>query len=132
MPRYFTLDQANELLPELRNLLTRIQEIRRLTLERQEEIEALGEKAGGNGHSPMDELHEHYRSVERLSQDLKNQIEEVQALGCEIKDLDRGLVDFRSWRHGQEVYLCWMLGEGEIAYWHDLQAGFGGRMPIGG
>ena len=53
-----------------------------------------------------------------------------QALGVLVKDLDRGLVDFPALRDGEEVLLCWQVGEGEIAYWHGLEEGFAGRKPL--
>ncbi|HSP54867.1 MAG TPA: DUF2203 domain-containing protein, partial [Dehalococcoidia bacterium] len=57
-------------------------------------------------------------------------VERVNDMGCELKDLDRGLVDFRSIIGDQEIYLCWMLGEEHITHWHDLDAGFAGRRPL--
>ena len=47
-----------------------------------------------------------------------------------LRDLDRGLVDFPSMRDGREVYLCWVDGEHDIGYWHDLDAGYSGRQPL--
>ena len=72
------------------------------------------------------------RPSELLARELGALIGEVQALGAEIKDLDRGLVDFRSLLRGREVYLCWMLGEDDqhIAWWHELEGGFAGRRLI--
>ena len=55
---------------------------------------------------------------------------ELQAMDVVLRDLDRGLVDFPSIRDGQEVFLCWEEGEDEVAYWHDLEAGYGGRRPL--
>lgn len=55
---------------------------------------------------------------------------EIQSLGIVIRDVDRGLIDFPAVRDGREVYLCWQLDEGEIAFWHDIEAGFGGRQPL--
>ncbi|MEE8369781.1 MAG: DUF2203 domain-containing protein, partial [Dehalococcoidia bacterium] len=56
--------------------------------------------------------------------------QEVEALGCELKDIDQGLIDFRAALDGEEVYLCWKLGEPKIGWWHSLQAGFSGRQPL--
>src|SRR4051812_1273888 len=66
-----------------------------------------------------------------VARELEALLQEVTALGIEVKDLDRGLIDFRTMRRGREVYLCWMLGEGDrIAWWHDLDTGFAGRRII--
>jgi len=51
-------------------------------------------------------------------------------MGVEVKDPSTGLIDFRSLRGDEEVYLCWRLGEGRIAWWHDLDSGFQGRRPL--
>jgi hypothetical protein len=53
-----------------------------------------------------------------------------QDLGCELKDLDDGLVDFPSYRQGQLIYLCWKRGEDRIEWWHTMEAGFSGRQPL--
>ncbi len=79
---------------------------------------------GGSG--PDGERY-HPREVERLVEIMKNLHEK----GILIKNLDEGLIDFPSLRsNGEEVYLCWKLGENEINYWHSLSEGFGGRRPI--
>jgi hypothetical protein len=57
-------------------------------------------------------------------------MELIAASGAELKDINSGLLDFRSQREGREVYLCWRYGEGEIRFWHDLDAGFAGRQPL--
>jgi hypothetical protein len=61
---------------------------------------------------------------------LKDAIEQIQSFGCLIKDLDIGLIDFPSLYRGEEVYLCWKLGEDGINFWHGVSEGFGGRKPI--
>jgi hypothetical protein len=61
---------------------------------------------------------------------LRAAIEKVQSYGCEVKDLDIGLIDFRTFYRGREVYLCWKLGEQGIKWWHSLDDGFRGRQPI--
>jgi len=61
---------------------------------------------------------------------LNHLIERVQEMDCELKDIDQGLVDFRAEREGREVYLCWKLGEPDIRWWHELDAGFAGRRPL--
>ncbi len=55
---------------------------------------------------------------------------ELVAIGCKLKDLQAGLIDFPSRRNGSDILLCWKLGEPRLAYWHDPSAGFPGRRPI--
>jgi hypothetical protein len=59
-----------------------------------------------------------------------NAAEDINELGVEIKDLERGLCDFPSLRDGRVVYLCWLLGEDSIEWWHDTDTGFSGRQPL--
>lgn len=68
--------------------------------------------------------------VEALTSRLRELIEEIHEWGCLVKDLDTGLCDFPSLYRGQEVYLCWKLGEDRIENWHPVEEGFQGRRPI--
>ena len=66
-----------------------------------------------------------------LANELRSLVGEVAALGVQVKDLDIGLIDFPSVRRGQEILLCWKLGEGDrISWWHDSEAGYRGRRLI--
>jgi hypothetical protein len=62
--------------------------------------------------------------------DMRSALADLQEQEIVLRDLDRGLVDFPALREGREVYLCWIEGEDEIAFWHDLDAGYGGRQPL--
>ncbi len=69
--------------------------------------------------------------TEPLAAEIRALVRTIGEMGAEVKDLDRGLVDFPSVRRGREIYLCWKLGEGErISWWHELKTGFAGRRPI--
>lgn len=71
------------------------------------------------------------RPSDPLAREIEALLRELGELGAEVKDPDRGLVDFRASMRGREVYLCWELGEPDhIAYWHELAAGFAGRKII--
>jgi len=71
------------------------------------------------------------RPTEPVAKEIHALAHEVHELGAQLKDIDTGLVDFPSVIRGREVLLCWKLGEGDrIAYWHDLESGFGGRKII--
>jgi len=67
---------------------------------------------------------------QKLVTQLQKAVNQIQATGCLVKDLDEGLVDFPTLRDGEEVYLCWKLGEERIAYWHGMEEGFAGRKPL--
>jgi hypothetical protein len=70
------------------------------------------------------------RDVARSLVELSRAVAELQAVDVVVRDVDRGLVDFPSIRDGEEVYLCWLIEEQEVAFWHEPEAGFAGRQPL--
>ncbi len=124
--KLFTIEEANALLPSVREILQKIQRSRRRLAgyRREAKLAAEGAEQGGGGM----EGGAHYATV--LTQ-FTTEMSELEALGVQLKDFDRGLVDFPSLRDGRVVLLCWQLGEGdELEWWHDMEAGFGGRTPL--
>ena len=130
-PRYFTLDEANEALAELGPLAEQMVGHRRELADAQGRRAALGAQVGTNGGdlTPSD-FAEVDDELERSAAALAECIERIQAAGVLIKDLDRGLLDFPALRDGEEILLCWHVGEDEIRYWHGLEEGFAGRKPL--
>lgn len=124
MPHYFTLPEANETLNTIRPLVDEIQEIRQSILTNQPEAWPAIEKSAGNGGNRA--LSNMVKDFERL--DIL--VHQIQDLGVLLKDINLGLLDFPALRDGREVYLCWQYGEGDIAFWHEVEAGFAGRQPI--
>ena len=103
MPTY-TRAQAEALLPKVRPLLEDLQ--RRVASYRR-------------------------RPTGPVAREIEALVREIAELGVEVKDPDRGLIDFPTKMRGREVYLCWQLGDGErISFWHDLETGFAGRRII--
>jgi len=130
MPRFFTVDEATALLPRLREIVPELQD-KKLALDRlRHELEEATQAAAGNGHLQAEELSQKRREAQVLAERLNKLLAEVNELGCELKGLEEGLIDFPTQREGRTVYLCWRLGEEEIAYWHELDTGFGGRQPL--
>lgn len=124
MPQYFTLQQANETLDIIRPLMDEVQRIRQKILEQQPEAWSAIEKSVGNGGN---------RTLSKMIQDFEKLdalVHRIQDTGVLIKDINIGLLDFPALRNGREVYLCWQYGEGDIAYWHEVDAGYAGRQPI--
>ena len=129
--RTFTPAEANEALAEVRPLVEHMVAAKRALDEAQERNDAVARSISGNGGGiPPHELGELHEDFERRAAVLAGIIEEIQELGLLVKDLDAGLVDFPSLRDGEEVLLCWQLGEDEVAFWHGLEDGFAGRRPI--
>jgi hypothetical protein len=130
MPEYFTRAEAEALLPRITPLLHEIQRLRQQQLAHDEALAADRAKVLGNGHLPPDQLREHLReniAAERQIARLALALDELSVI---LKDPDTGLVDFLALRDGRPVYLCWRLGEPRIAWWHEIEAGFAGRLPL--
>jgi hypothetical protein len=127
----FTPAEANDLLPTVRPLVERMVEAKGALDEAQAQADDVSARISGNGGGlPPARLAEVQADVNRRAAALARVLEEIQALGVIVKDLDSGLVDFPSVRDGREVLLCWRLGEDEVAYWHGYDDGFAGRRPI--
>jgi hypothetical protein len=130
-PRFFTLDEANRLLPTLRPLLTRLVAQRQALRAHQRLLEEFRTRASRDGGAmPGADLSRARQESDHLRTAIQETAEEVQALGCLIKDLDAGLVDFPALRRREQVLLCWRLGEDRIRYWHGPEEGFAGRKPL--
>jgi len=124
--KIFTVQEANALLPNVRTIVGKIQRAHRQLSHYREDAKkaAEGAERGGGGFSDGVA----YATV--LTQ-LTLRISELEGLGVQLKDFERGLVDFPSLRDGRVVLLCWQLGEGdELEWWHDVDAGFAGRTPL--
>lgn len=124
--KLFTIQEANELLPTVRPILLKIQaRHNRITAYRESaQAAANSAKLGGGGMESGSVYVKSLYELGKLTLDLD-------ALGIQLKDYSRGLIDFPSMREGRIVLLCWQLGEGEeIEWWHDLETGFAGRQPL--
>jgi hypothetical protein len=127
MARLFTLDEANALLPQLREILTELAEAI-ATLEQLEgEVAALRRKLRRNGHNLSDEP---LTRGQATRETIARVVARIEGLGCELKDPRIGLIDFPSRREGETIYLCWKLDEPEVGFWHPLDTGFAGRQPL--
>jgi hypothetical protein len=130
MPRYFSRQEAESLLPQISMVLLKIQEQRKALLQTEEELVALRIQAMGNGHHLQERMMRLSTDMAQHVQILETLDDELHGFGCILKDPNIGLIDFPSLRNGREIYLCWHLGEERINYWHYLDAGFAGRQPL--
>lgn len=132
MPTHmFTLEEATALLPWLRERLQALTPLYQQLVALQGELEGLVRSARTNGGSSLeDELSQHQRTAQRLTRQVEEGVQAITRRGILVRDIVRGLVDFPSMRHGQEVYLCWTLAEERIEYWHPTNTGYAGRQPL--
>ncbi len=132
MAKTFTLEEAEALLPVLESLLRGSMESRKSIESAEEELEDLRNRIFLMGGISVD-----IREASRLcaqrdkgAQELRDAVQEINAIGVQVKDLEIGLLDFPCEVEGGTVLLCWKLGEKGIAHWHGEDEGFAGRKPI--
>lgn len=128
----FSVEEANRMLPELRPELQRLSAMRRELDRLQGRIEVLTLAVSGAAAGNPD-ARELERLVERrgaLAERMDRGVEAIGRRGCVVKDVARGLVDFYALSGDRLIFLCWHLGEAEVAHWHTLEAGFAGRQPL--
>ena len=121
--RHFSREEADALLPTLEPVLRELQ-VAAASLTDAEAHEVLSEASGGNGGGA-----EGKRVGEAFLQ-VRGILAALQGEGVVVRDISSGLVDFPAVRDGQEIYLCWRLGEESVAHWHDLDSGFQGRQAL--
>jgi hypothetical protein len=121
--RHYTLDEARGQLPWVVERLAALREARDLLTDEQARAALSGAAPTNGGGAPGRQVGEAFLA-------LQSGVAEFDARGIVLRDLDRGLIDFPSLRDGREVYLCWIDGETDIAFWHELDAGYAGRQEI--
>jgi len=129
----FSLATANRTLPLVRMIVGDIVELFRDVRDREERLNGLRRgDAGGSGRNDAysEEVEQIRLDLERDVEKLQGFVDELQELGVEFKDPVMGLIDFPAIRDGQEVCLCWKLGEPTVAHWHTRDAGYSGRQPL--
>jgi hypothetical protein len=130
--KYFSRREAEEILPLVGTCLGEALEHKKKIEELDEVLSRAAAKIMMLGGSVPDlgELSGKRTQREGLVADLQKAITQIQEMGCLVKDLDMGLVDFPSLRDGEEVYLCWKFGEKGIRFYHGIDEGFAGRKPL--
>ncbi len=118
--RRFTLEQANKALPLVRRVVTDIVQTRQQASDLQTHLEA----ASGAQHKRIQ------ADLDIAIDKLHAYLDELTEIGCELKDFQMGLIDFTGRHQGRDVCLCWKLGEERVAYFHEINSGFAGRLPV--
>ena len=132
MSKRFTLAEAQTLIPSVDRLMRQAIELKAgyATAERRVNSHQQRIVLMGGILADRAKVRESLERRDQAAASLRAVIEEVQQLGCVVKDLDIGLVDFPTFFQGREVYLCWKLGEPSIGFWHGVEEGFAGRKAI--
>jgi hypothetical protein len=126
--RYFTLGEANALLPTLLPTLLQLKEEKEQFDQLRRSLEVITPTMRGNGHGAIAVDYE--RRINELVTRMSDGIRQLAEMGIEVKDLNQGLIDFPHWREDRVVFLCWRLGEPAINFWHEIDAGFAGRQEL--
>ena len=130
----FTIEEANQLLGHIAPLVEQLQHLQASILKTNHQLdEAVQKLAQGNGY-PIQEIKQQIQDLTKhqlhLLEAFQSALQQLESLGCVLKDMTTGLVDFYSLRDGELVFLCWRLGEDRIRFWHRLEDGFTGRQPL--
>lgn len=132
-PRIFDVDEANRMLKLISPLLVTIKEKQRRVQTEHDQVLILDLLSGeGMNYDSKEgrEYVERSRKLEEQIQSFQDDIVKINRLGCVLKDIGRGLIDFFHVRGKELVYLCWMLGEERVEYWHNIDGGFEDRKKI--
>ena len=132
MPRYFRLEEAMNVLPQVEPLVREGVRLKRDFETSDQELKDTSRNIMLMGGARVDpgRLLAVRQQRDQSAKRLQQLLEEISDLGAQVKDLDMGLIDFPAMYKGEEVCLCWKLGEKEIGYWHNVTDGFKGRKAI--
>lgn len=122
--RYFTVQEANALLPELEPLVGSVLALRARVSHHSRDMGALLADLSSDVGGPLPtQLTGEFAQIEDL-------IQRIQTYGVVLKSLEAGLLDFLCERDGRDVFLCWRYGEPAVQYYHELHTGYQGRRPV--
>lgn len=132
--KVFTVEAANGLLPRVRPLVEQLQALQGSIVRTNEQLdEKVRKLSAGNGY-PLQELRRQIETLTRhqlqLIEAFHSAIQQLEELGCVLKDLSLGLIDFYTVRDGEPAFLCWKLDEEAVSFWHPLDAGYANRQPL--
>ena len=132
VPRFFTLLEAEGLLPEVERLVRSLKDQKQSYEQAETELTNVSHRIAllGGMIPPQERILRLRARKEASARGLKAAVENIQQLGCQLKDVEMGLVDFPTLYRDEEVYLCWKVGEAGIGFWHHIDDGYRGRQPI--
>lgn len=122
--RVFSVAMAQRALPLVRRVVIDVVRHYHMLVKIQREYQVLVRRG------PSEELEQLRDRRQEIADRLTELAEELEMIGCELKDYETGLIDFPAVFDGRLVYLCWKLGEPDVAHWHELTDGYAGRQPL--
>jgi len=125
MFKYYTPQQANKALPDVKRKFSLILSVRDQIVKMQEGLQRMIDS-----NAKLDLYMEEKQKLNMAVSNLYKAIEDIESMGIMIKSVDEGLLDFPSIRFNEEVWLCWKAGEDEVKFWHGKDEGFAGRKPL--
>jgi hypothetical protein len=132
MTRFFDIDAANDALEEVAPLLATLADQRAELIRLRDQTLAARAASASGGPADIDE--DEAQRIRLRMQGIVDQmaaaVARIDALGITLRDIERGLIDFPALAGGRQVWLCWELGEEQVAFWHELDTGFGSRRPL--
>ena len=130
--KQFTLDEAEKARRSIEPMLAEALEHRRIALEFERKLSGLAQRIQLSGGLAV--IHQKARELRQgfdcATEKIQSAVEQIEAVGCTVKNLDIGLIDFPGRLNGEDVFWCWRLGEDRIRFWHRQSEGFAGRKPI--
>jgi hypothetical protein len=130
MARYFTVEDANGLLPTIEPILQNLKSLRERMVHIAGAVADFELLASGNGHSHDSEALNPENDMRGLRDEIREGLVFLDEMGIQVKDIEHGIVDFPARMFGREILLCWRLGEESVGHWHDVDSGFSGRQPL--
>ncbi len=128
MSGYYAIEAANERVAELRPLLEKLRSDRDAVAEVQQELLAFRRSNGSDEHAR--DLQAREQKIRTIVRRMQRTVARIDTWGITLRDIETGLVDFPALANGRPIWLCWRLGEDDVAWWHEMDEGFGGRRPL--
>ena len=128
MARYFGIDEANELVADVRPVLEALRDERERVAEVQAVLQRERENNGSGEHA--EQLAEREQEIRDIVRRMQAAVLQIDDWGITLREISTGLIDFPALATGRPIWLCWRLGEGDIEWWHETNVGFDGRQPL--
>ncbi|HWH36892.1 MAG TPA: DUF2203 domain-containing protein [Candidatus Limnocylindrales bacterium] len=128
MARFYGIDEANERLAQVGPLLERLRADRDAVASAQRELVRARTTNGSAEHA--EELAQRQTEIREIVRRMQAIVTDLDAWGIALRDIGSGLIDFPALASGRPIWLCWRLGEDDINWWHEADAGFDSRRPL--